>query len=371
MDTSTPFRLGYRPALDGLRGVAIAAVLTFHSEAFFLVGGFIGVDLFFVVSGFLITTLLVQERRTNGRVDLLGFYARRALRLTPAVLGLLAALWAAVLVFGDRFSTGPVLMAKATAATLLYMANWVLAIGLLDGWPAALGHLWSLAIEEQFYLVWPLILIGCLSTRHPFRTALLVSLSLAAASALWRANLTLEGASFGRRYFGTDTRADGILLGCALGLVVTYKGLPVERVRRAALVFGGLVLTVALFVANNGANAMHIWGFAVVSVAAAALVLGTVEPPRAIERVLTWRPLVQLGRISYGLYLWHGVIYYLLHHTASVMVLPTPVLGVLEVGLSLIAAVGSYIVIERPALRLKKRFSPRPERTQPPTALAA
>ena len=164
--TNPPFRLGYRPALDGLRGIAILAVLAFHSRAFFLEGGFIGVDLFFVLSGFLITVLLVQEKAKHGRIDFKAFYIRRALRLLPAMLGLLTALWVATLVLGDRFATDAALMGKVMAVTLAYVPNWVLAFD-LGAWPSALTHVWSLAIEEQFYLLWPALLVACLSARRP------------------------------------------------------------------------------------------------------------------------------------------------------------------------------------------------------------
>lgn len=211
------FRLGYRPALDGLRGIAILAVLTFHSRGFYLAGGFIGVDLFFALSGFRITTLLVQEWSQYGRVNFKAFYARRAIRLLPAMFGILAAFWAVSLVFHSQFATSPALMTKVTVVTLAYVPNWFLAFG--ASWPRRFVHVWSLAIEEQFYLVWPAILVACLATRRPLRTAVLVALGLAGAVTLWRIYLTLEGAKFPRRYFATDTRSDGILVGCALSLL--------------------------------------------------------------------------------------------------------------------------------------------------------
>lgn len=355
------FQLGYRPALDGLRGIAILAVLAFHSRGFPLAGGFIGVDLFFVLSGFLITSLIIQERSEFGRVNFRAFYARRALRLLPAMLGLLAALWAATLVLGGRFATGPVLMGKATVVSLLYVPNWVLAFHIGD-WPYVLHHIWSLAIEEQFYIFWPAILTGCLATRRPVVIGLLVSLGLAGAVTVWRIYLTLHGAEFARRYFATDTRSDGLLVGCALGLIVSKFGLP----RRGTMwVVGGVGLaafTAMLFFANNTASFMYLWGWTVVSVAVVGIILGSLNAPTPARILLECAPLVGIGRISYGLYLWHWPVYFAIHRLAQLDAAPGWAVGAAELGLSLLAALASYYVIERPALRLKARFDPRPRR---------
>jgi peptidoglycan/LPS O-acetylase OafA/YrhL len=204
-------RLRYMPALDGLRAVAVAGVLLYHGDVTWARGGYLGVDAFFVLSGFLITTLLLAEWRTNGAIDLVDFWRRRARRLLPAlflVLGavaLFAATWAPTDTLerlrGDAF------------ATLGYVANWRF-IWSSDSYfaqfssPSPLQHVWSLAIEEQFYLVWPPAFLVLLRVTGGSRRAVLgITAGLAAGSALLMAVLFTPGADPSRVYYGTDTRA--------------------------------------------------------------------------------------------------------------------------------------------------------------------
>ncbi|MGI8547896.1 MAG: acyltransferase family protein, partial [Gemmatimonadaceae bacterium] len=199
---ATRAALGYRPELDGLRAVAVLGVMVFHSGVA-LTGGFLGVDMFFVLSGFLITALLMEEWQTGGSISLRAFYARRAIRLLPALLGVLAVLWLAVLFLGDRFKTSPAIMLSTTGYTLGYMANWVMALH-LDEWPTPLGHFWSLAVEEQFYLIWPVLLVTALTLRAP-RWLPIAALSVAIlAIGAWRAWLWRSGAGFDRVFYATD-----------------------------------------------------------------------------------------------------------------------------------------------------------------------
>src|SRR5215207_9179567 len=205
-------RLGYRPELDGIRGVAILLVILVHLRDWPR-GGFLGVDVFFTLSGFLITTLLLEEWQARGTISLRHFYARRALRLFPAVVVLLVAYCAFALAAG-----GPYLATRlaGVAYGATYTANWPQALGL--GFPEQeIGFLWTLAIEEQYYLLWPgLLLLGLQGARLAPRRLLVAIACLVLAVWVWRALLVAGGDGRGRVYFGTDTRLDQILLAAAL-----------------------------------------------------------------------------------------------------------------------------------------------------------
>lgn len=227
MTDATPFRLGHRRWLDGLRGVAILLVLGSH---FGLVrGGFLGVDVFFVLSGFLITTLLAEEWRRDRAIDLPRFYLRRALRLLPAYLALLAVCAAATAAGSPaRRADGfrEVLVAGA------YVSNWPT---LHQTALPRLGHTWSLAVEEQFYLAWPVVLLALLRSHARRGTVLAVVGGFALLSAGWRAALHATHApdepqvSLLRLYMGLDTRADALLIGCGVGLLAVWGWLPTGR----------------------------------------------------------------------------------------------------------------------------------------------
>jgi len=300
-------RLPHVPALDGLRGLAVIGVLAFHLGH--LRGGYLGVDLFFVLSGFLITSLLLAEWRQTGRIDLRAFWARRARRLLPAVLVLLVAvaLYAA---------TGPAdLAARAlrgdALATLGYVANWHALTADRSYWelfaaPSLLAHTWSLAIEEQLYIVWPLVVAAAL--RGGRRVLLPVTLVLGAASALAMVVLHGAGDDTARVYYGTDTRAAAVLAGAALAL---WSGRPDRRPGRATQAIGWLAvvgLGVAWSTVPGTADHLYEGGLALCSVAA-ALVIAAATQPGALARALSVRPLRRLGIISYGVYLWHWPLF--------------------------------------------------------------
>jgi len=216
--TTDRTRSGHVAALDGMRGIAVLLVMLTHARygAPYLQGGSIGVDIFFVLSGFLITYLLVREHDRHGhRISLWKFYARRALRLGPALVLLLIVLALGGCLFFDPETARSNLI--DVAITVVYAVNWARAF---DIPPKLLRHAWSLSIEEQFYLLWPLILIVMLraiSSRQRIATVILLG---AVVSYLWRVALALQGASVQRLFNGLDTRADSLLVGCALGLVL-------------------------------------------------------------------------------------------------------------------------------------------------------
>lgn len=337
------FRLGYRPALDGLRGVAVLAVMIFHAAPPYLRGGWIGVDIFFTLSGYLITSLLLDEHRQQGRISLPAFYARRALRLLPALFLLLATYL--VLTFNLRVA----------AVVLLYSANWTLALG----WPIDLGalqHTWSLSIEEQFYLLWPLCLIGLLRLRLAPRTLARVIFTGALLLAGYSALVFLCTGSQGRVYHGLDTRADALMIGCALASWLA-AGSDFRRLTHLAH-YGvrlALGLLLGLMVSTSySAEFMYLGGLLAVAVAVACLIFYvTLYPGTVITEALEIRPLVWIGRVSYGLYLWHFLIFDMVKLPAARF----SVLVTVHFALTFAIAALSYYVIERPALKLKTRFN--------------
>jgi peptidoglycan/LPS O-acetylase OafA/YrhL len=349
-ETAAPFRLGYRPALDGLRGIAILSVLAFHTHHIFgwsiLKGGTVGVDIFFVLSGFLITALLLEEWQASGDISLKGFYWRRVLRLVPALLLVLASLY----FFANYF-----LLAKEAADTkrsipvaFFYASDFALAF--LQLRLGALQHTWSLAIEEHFYLVWPLFLLAALRLRASRKGLIAITLSLAVASAIHRAVLHQLGALPVRTYYGVDTRADALLIGCATAMGICWGYLRTQSLK--LLVAPAVVLIVTLMVATSFASAfMYLGGFTLLAMAAAVILIWAVlAPPSYVHTFLEFRPLVWVGRISYGLYLWHYPIF----KASSLLRLAWPLHLLVALTLTLAVTCLSYYVVERPALKLKR-----------------
>jgi peptidoglycan/LPS O-acetylase OafA/YrhL len=277
-------RLGYVPALDGLRGIAIALVVAFHytREPF---GGPYGVDLFFVLSGFLITTLLLEERAATGRIRLGSFYVRRARRLIPA-LGVLLFCYIIYNGFLGR-------NALATVAEYgLYFGNVYFVVGHhVDN--TGLGHLWSLAEEEQFYLVWPLLLLVIARAKRPVYWIAVLVIALVA----YRSVLILNGAGMTRMYRAPDTHSEGLVLGAGLAFL-RQQGF---RAREWAGKLG-IVLTVPPVIAGVWYVGLPVFEFGAVLLVAAAV------SNTEIAKGLSVRPLVWLGGLSYSLYLWHSTI---------------------------------------------------------------
>jgi peptidoglycan/LPS O-acetylase OafA/YrhL len=341
---------GHEPALDGLRAVAVMAVLVFHGDDGWLGGGFLGVSVFFTLSGFLITTLLVREHASTSAIDLRGFWSRRFRRLLPAswltmVLVVVAAavgLWDADQV---RSLRGDVPWALAE------LVNWHFIAGGADysgtsAAPSPLQHFWSLAVEQQFYLVLPLVVVACLAFGG--RRALVVVLGLlAASSAVLNAHLAAE--SVQRAYYGTDTRAAELLLGALLAVLIADRARPGTRIGRVVAALVGsvalVVLGVLLVVARVPAAWLYPWGLLLTAVATAAVIVGLLQagPLRAL---LSIGMLAALGRISYGVYLLHWPVFLWL--TPDRTGLPQGPLFVLRVSVTFAAAATMYRVLERP-----------------------
>ncbi|HXY27783.1 MAG TPA: acyltransferase, partial [Acidimicrobiales bacterium] len=330
--------------LDGIRALSVLSIIAFHSGLNSLPGGFYGVDAFFVLSGFLITSLLLREWGDTGTIYLRGFWLRRARRLLPALFLLVAFVGFVMAAFPKLLSTPHAI--GVALATIFDVSNWYsLFTGAqyfdLANQPSPLLHTWSLAIEEQFYLVWPLVLLGVLTASLARRSPeaprwarlrrlvrmpegqdaawsrkrrLRVLLVLACAGALASAALMAHDAPHGysaRAYYGTDTRAQAILIGAAIAVALTLWREGSGRVwfTRLASVLGlaGLAGTVALWATTSESSTFSFrGGFMVAGLAAGAMVLGCAVAPRSpLVRLLELPPLPQLGRISYGVYLWY------------------------------------------------------------------
>jgi peptidoglycan/LPS O-acetylase OafA/YrhL len=345
--------LGYVPALDGVRAVAVLLVM-FHHAKFTGAdgGGLVGVETFFVLSGFLITSLLVDEFASADAIALGRFYARRALRLLPPLVVVVTAVAIYAAVIGEHHTV------NSTPSVLLYLANWVQATGRPFG---LFTHTWSLAVEEQFYLVWPLVLLLLLRLGARRRTILLVTLGLALASSVTRIALWVDDGSVVRVRNGFDTRAAGLLLGGALAIVIATARATSRRRGRgtaAARLAGVVGLVGLLFVGTTRVNVEpwgYAWGIVLVQLAALALIAGSVLAPHsALSRVLAIAPLRAIGAISYGLYLWHFPVFLVVAHRYD---LGQPATALVQFGVAFALAGAMYVCVERPVLAYKRRFA--------------
>jgi len=357
-------------ALDGLRAVVLLIIMGYHFGVGWLQGGFFGLDIFFVLSGYLITGLLVDEYRKRGGIKLSSFWLQRARRLLPALLIVLVAVTLLVRI-AEPAGLYPGFRMNALS-TLFYFSNWwqIAASGsyfVATGAVSPLTHTWSLAVEEQFYLIWPLVVLAVMGLSRTFTRGIKVLLALsvagAAASALEMALLFSPSANTTRLYFGTDTHAQPILIGaamaCAMTMVQMHRGTdgmaPVARfgtARRGLVILGvaGLVGTFALSRFQNGTSPFdYCGGFLLSGLSAAAIIIGAVcVPDGPIATVLSFRPLVWLGSVSYGAYLWHYPVAVFLD--AERTGLSGSSLLVLRVASTILLASASFYLAERPVM---------------------
>jgi len=373
--------LPYRPGLDGLRALAVIAVLLYHADLVWMPGGFLGVEVFFVISGYLITALLLAEWRQRGTVDLKNFWLRRARRLLPALYVLLVVMLAFAVVFLPGEVAG---LRGDVLAAFGYVTNWYLIFGQESyfesvGRPSLLQHLWSLAVEEQFYLIWPPVLALGLSigaTRLRRRRMLTFALVGAATSAVAMALLYVPGVDPSRIYYGTDTRATGLLCGAALAFLWSpgEKYRPSEaRHHRLELVGRGRfrrrwgwtapLLCDVIGIAALGALVwfcLHLGefgpllyrgGFALVGLASTAAILAIVHPYSFIgSRLLGSAPLRWIGVRSYGIYLWHWPVFMVTRPDLDVGFDGLPLLA-LRLSATVVLADLSYRYVETPIRR--------------------
>lgn len=341
------------PELDGLRGIAISLVIIHHQlTPLSLPGGFLGVDLFFVLSGFLITSLLLGEFEETKTISLRNFYMRRLLRLGPALsLYLLATLL--ITFHTQAFSF--LRQLKLIAIAIFYATNWRIAFG----WDPALDPTaitWSLSIEEQFYLIWPLLLFGSLALKLKLKFIAAGLALVILAVVLHRYMLLKAGADLTRLYYGSDTRADALLVGCLFGLLHSRKAkLRTNLWLKISATVSAVALGYLVFSSNFSDLFLYRGGFTAVAILSGLLIyVAANEPPRILSAALRFAPLVWLGHISYGLYLWHWLVV----RNVSLYSLGRWE-GTARLALALGIAAASFYFFERPINRLKSRFAPR------------
>ena len=352
------------PGLDGLRGIAVLAVIIYHADVSLLVGGFLGVDVFFVLSGFLITSLLIDELTRTNTVDRARFYIRRIRRLMPA---LFLVLFFSVLVSGLFVLDAAYHVRRDLPWAITFVLNWSYLFFEQSYFvnisrPPLLQHLWSLSVEEQFYVIWPIMLIGLykvkignLSPRVKIFTA---STVLAITSTAWMIHLSVSNGfpipnDPSRVYFGTDTHAMGLLVGCAAAALWRSDRLN-ERLTpdRAAAMNGVGILSIAglayFFVFVSELNEfLYRGGFLVLSILTATLVIVAAHPglkfgSRLGNPVLKW-----FGDRSYGIYLWHWPIFVLMRSGIDIQ-LPDPIAFVVKIAIVLVISDLSYRFVEMP-----------------------
>ena len=350
-------RLVYIPALDGLRAFAVVAVLLYHGGVNWIPGGFLGVDVFFVISGYLITSLLLRDWREHGRIQFGRFYVRRARRLLPALFVMLGVVSLYSLVFlPDTVAE----LRGAVIAALAYVENWHLISNdvsyfVAAGRPSLLRHVWSLAVEEQFYLLWPLLFSLLLARWGRQRRNLLgVILGGALASAVLMAVLYPRYGDPSRVYFGTDTRASTVLIGAALAIVWTPWRLTRDTGRKAPLVLDTMavvsIVGVVWFFLNAGEFEpwMYRGGFVLVALLSAMLIAATVHPASRLAPfvfglgVFRW-----IGVRSYGIYLWHWPVFMITRPHADIPLTGTPLLSI-RIATTFVLAALSYKYVEEP-----------------------
>jgi peptidoglycan/LPS O-acetylase OafA/YrhL len=313
------------PALDGIRAVSILGIMANHGGFGWAAGGVISVDVFFVLSGFLITMLLMKEWTRTGTIRLGAFWGRRARRLLPALFVLLGGIAVYAVVVTSSVS-GSALRGDALS-TLFYFSNWHQIFTGQSYFAQVSGaspllHTWTLAIEEQFYLVWPIVVILVLKWSRSPKVLLAVAVLGVLASATEMAVLFHPGVDPSRLYYGTDTRAQDILTGAALGIVLFRRAPATSSRSRLALssvaVVGAAVFAVEWIRINRSADLTYRGGFLLADVMVALVILGvTLAPAGLPARILSFGPLAYVGRISYGLYLWHWPIFLVVDHART------------------------------------------------------
>lgn len=347
--------LEFRPHLDGLRTVAVALVFVFHATPNALKGGFIGVDVFFVLSGFLITSILLI-RREAGTYSLLGFYGRRVRRLLPPVILLVAAVAIYAAVFGSFLARES--RFAEIRATLLYFANWNLILTNDDYFTeglalSSLRHMWSLAIEEQFYLVWP-ILLGFLAKLFNKTKELFWVIVALSANSIFMLMILYSPLNASRAYYGTDSRVFQPLLGAALAVLLYDKTVKAKLaqsrhiVNVLAMVSFVLILVLSYFV--DGTGRFYYFGGAVLVALLTVVVIldGELNPRSLITRILSIPLMVKVGAISYGVYLWHWPMIQWIRVPENADFLEARLVNLFQLMATLGMAGGSYFLMEDP-----------------------
>ena len=355
-------RLRHVPGLDGLRGLAVLAVVLYHFFGDLVPGGYVGVDLFFVLSGFLITSLLVREFNVTGRINLKDFWIRRFRRILPAAVVVLCVCTAIVSAIGGDLAVG---IREQFLGTLFFVNNWT-QIATSQTYFApnevqVFAHYWSLAVEEQFYLLWPLLMIGVLhlSRRKPRRLPIAVTLLLAIASALAMAFLFTPGEDPTRVYYGTDTHAFGLLIGALLSFVLTSTSKDAGADSWAPPTNNNVIASTVGTVACAAYVFQMMWmgaereftyqgGLVLTSMLGAAMIWGVVRGTGPLTWFFRTRAMRWLGQRSFSLYLWHWPIIMVL---LTISDAPAWALGILALPISFVLAEITYQFVENPFRR--------------------
>lgn len=358
-----PWRLGHSSALDGLRAVAVLGVMAAHAGLPHAYPGRIGVFIFFCLSGFLITSLLLEEFDRAGMVHLRHFWARRVLRLLPALILLIALVTVYAVVFAPGAEGSRDL--KATPWALSYAANWRRAL-LGDGL-GKYGHTWSLSVEEQFYVLWPVVLLFVLRrSAQPYRTLVTLALGLSFAVLLTRLLFYTTSVNPFRNE-GTDMIADQLLWGCALAVVLRRRGwCPRLKASVQKLLVNSLWIAVpagvVIFLVAQAIDPSRFIRRAGYSLVLTGIAMATclvishivLSPESRLARVLSLKPMTQIGKVSYGLYLFHYPIFTILALHSGLG--HGPVLWVVQFTVTGVVAWLSWVFLEKKVLALKSRF---------------
>ena len=359
---SSELTLSYIPELDGLRGIAVLGVLVFHLGL--IDGGYLGVDLFFVLSGYLITTLLIHEKETSGSISLQRFWIRRVRRLLPALLLFLITIGLLVQIYSEASSF--IRIRNDLLATLLYVANWRSIFAEHDYWAlfsssSPLSHTWSLAIEEQFYLFWPVVVVWSFSiSKTPLNLLKNIAIYGGFLSVFLLVYLYLNNNdAMSRVYYGTDTRISAILFGAALSLYLAKsKNLRIEPIIIPHLVIWIAIgyLTLSWFLLAGDNPLLYKGGLLLSSVSVVVVIFAIIQKRSILlNKVLAFSPLRFVGLISYGLYLWHYPIFLFIDEHYSWITFYWSLC--VKIVLTFIIAIASYYLLEQPIRN--RQWSPR------------
>ncbi|EIX2760418.1 acetyltransferase [Staphylococcus pseudintermedius] len=349
-----PINPRYMPGLDGVRAVAVIAIIIYHLNPQWLSGGFLGVDTFFVISGYLITSLLLTEYHNTGKIKLTSFWLRRVKRLIPAVLFLVMG----VIVLSLIFMPTEIQKVRADSiAAIFYVSNWWYIMQNVDYFEQfavqPLKHLWSLAIEEQFYLVFPIVLLSLLSFIRRLKSIRIIFLILLVISMIAMMVLYVPNENVARVYFGTDTRIQTLLMGVLLALVWPPFQLKakVNRQMRTMIDTAGVVGLAILFICfkfvSETNSILYYGGFFLISTVTLLVIASSVHPSGYFAKFLGNKVFTFIGSRSYSLYLWHYPIIVLIHHQFVQGQIP-PLVYVVEILLMVLMAEFSYKFIEQP-----------------------